>query len=87
MSQWNPGDRALFKKGAGADDIGLGDGTIVTLERRMPENDWQASSGVAWQIGPKKGVCQSCLYPIPDEYDGHQTTTWDECVWQPGVTA
>jgi len=25
----------------------------------------------------------STLEPILNEYDGHETTTWDECPWQP----
>ena len=26
------------------------------------------------------------LQKIDDDYDGNEASSWDECVWQPGVT-
>jgi len=37
--------------------------------------------------GPNGTTCwdvpHSAIVPILNEYDGHETTTWDECPWQP----
>lgn len=31
-------------------------------------------------------IATACLRKPYDDYDGHQVTTWDKCIWQPTVT-
>lgn len=79
---WKPGDRAVYW---GRDSFYHG--TIVTVTS-MPMIFYDGLPYVKTDpdLDTDVGVYCHSLRPIDDDYDGHQVTTWDRCVWQPAVT-
>ena len=81
---WKPGDRALIRTSNPSMDTLNLNGQVVTLLCRAPAYDLRTPCGVAWDIGGDDIVAECVLYPI-DDYDGHQVTTWDKCIWEPDL--
>ena len=48
--------------------------------------------GLDWEvdvdgINHKHAEVNSCVLRPIDDYDGHEITSWEECIWQPKVMA
>ena len=85
---WKPGDRALFLSDIPEADTAKMHGQIVTLVKESviknpegPTPAWIVEEKGA--LGGNVRVATHCLHPIPGEYDGYETTTWDKV---PGFT-
>lgn len=80
---WKPGDRAIV---VGSPMFGREIvGEIVHITSRPYLEDNVAGKVVDIEpIGKFYRAETKYLKPI-DDYDGHQVTTWDGCVWKPSV--
>lgn len=86
---WKIGDRAIY------DCLGSrAHGLRVVIISEYQEIKCRGVKKMGYVFDPKIAPgsaythwCNSPKHfkPIPDEYDGLQVTTWDECVWQPKV--
>ena len=87
MNNWQIGDRAIFVGSGSRDEANLGGQIVELLEyRECAYFTGNAHIDNAWRIdnlSPPAWVAESYLRPIPDEYDGKQVVTWDECPFKP----
>jgi hypothetical protein len=77
---WKPGDRAIVvgMPMTGAEYVGS-EVTVTSIPYGIGGAVLVSISGA----GTFKRAEVQFLKPIDDDYDGHQTTTWDECPWKP----
>lgn len=84
---WKPGDRALCVNCSHPEN----ESEICTVLGPMVPGFAVRWGGeyIGWPVSLPSGryvAHPSQPKPIDDDYDGHQVTTWDKCVWQPAVT-
>jgi len=84
---WKIGDRAIIC-GLAVDAQYNGTEVIITSSLRKHRESGDMVHNVDIEMRGRPACIEpQYLKPIPDTYDGNEVTTWDECVWQPGVTA
>ena len=78
---WKPGDRAIVK-GLVRDVEYNGEIVVIKYIENWPDDIGTVITTDVGHFYPEN------LFPIDDDYDGHQVTTWDELedIWTPGVT-
>lgn len=84
---WKPGDRAIVRLTYSTSDpceiaINGQPVRLMEVESICPDTNlpyW--TTDFAW-FEPCH-VREDMLRPIDDDYDGHETTSWDECAWKP----
>ncbi len=78
---WNIGDRAILVNDGSCESDCLqyiGSECVIVAVCEGEFHDWDVDCG-----GQLLEVKNSGLRPIPDEYDGNEASSWDECPWQP----
>ena len=78
---WKPGDLAQYIGPEVPEKVGsIVEVTTYPMDWKDTGQEYVICTPLIRSIN---GVFTKNIIPIPDEYDGNETTTWDECPFQP----
>jgi len=82
---WKIGDRAILCNVKNAGSVHNGDIVTVTSSPHMVCDLLIVDIEPIGNYGKWHRAAVKCLKPIPDTYDGNETTTWDQCDFKPAI--